>query len=304
MTAWATWLTMASAVIAAATFLLATNVTGGTALHLTRQCPHQAASSMASFSCFIPYCHNMTEGTFVVAFVWLAFIGANPSLWYGSDSRYKCKIYSYVYKGYSPVSRKLSGCSELSSFIGNIGMKSGVVSWWMDALLGCLQLSNRPQRCQGVLCWPQMPLHYRNCNWLDAQALARCMPPALCVLLLERGLNLTDPQSEDVRPLTAVNGTIARRRRNRFVLRANQMLGWDGQTIGHTPEKIHITWMSAPRKSAGIFLAHQQQRVTHKACWPSGVLPSWDCRHRLIHTEAPQITSVHEIPIFLMIVAM
>lgn len=158
MTAWATWLTMASAVIAAATFLLATNVTGGTALHLTRQCPHQAASSMASFSCFIPYCHSTTEGTSVVAFVRLAFIGANPSLWYGSNSRYKCKIYSYVYKGYSPVSRKLSGCSELSSFIGNIGMKSGVVSWWMDALLGCLQLSNQPQKCQGVLCWPQMPL--------------------------------------------------------------------------------------------------------------------------------------------------
>lgn len=132
-------------------------------------------------------------------------------------------------------------------------MKSGVVSWWMDAHLGCLQLSNRPQRCQGVLCWPQMPLHYRNCNWLDAQALARCMPPALCVLLLERGLDLTDPQSEDVRPLTAVNDTIARRRRNRFVLRANQMLGWDGQTIGHTPEKIHITWMSAPENQQGFF---------------------------------------------------
>jgi len=42
-----------AAVIAAATFLLAANVKGGTALHLTRQRLHQAASSMAPFSCFI-----------------------------------------------------------------------------------------------------------------------------------------------------------------------------------------------------------------------------------------------------------
>jgi len=56
---------------------------------------------------------------------------------------------------------------------------------------------------------------------------------------LERGLDLTDLQSGDVRPLAAVNCTIARRRGSRLVLRANQTLGWDGQTIRLTPEKIY-----------------------------------------------------------------
>lgn len=83
-------------------------------------------------------------------------------------------------------------------------MKSGVLSHWMDAHLGCPQLLSLPQKCQGVLSWLQTQLQRsatgRTCR---IQPDVHLQPDVCC---LWRGC-LADPQGGDVRLLAAMRDT-------------------------------------------------------------------------------------------------
>jgi len=137
-------------------------------------------------------------------------------------------------------------------------MKSGVVSWWTDACLGCPQLLSHPERFQDVLRWLQTQLQRSAAGQMCRLRPDVHLQPDVCPLC--RG-GLTDCQGRDVRPFAATGNTTEAGRLGSFCEQTRHLPGTGKLEESVFRDAVWLGYLSTtripPQKSAETFLVHQ-----------------------------------------------